>query len=70
MTAATNTRSQQVMERIGMTRDPADDFEHPNVPESSPVRPHVLYRITCSTASATTERSTRQALKGAIGSRP
>jgi RimJ/RimL family protein N-acetyltransferase len=44
-TATTNVRSQRVMQRIGMTHDPADDFLHPNVPEGSPVRPHVLYRV-------------------------
>lgn len=46
MTAVTNTRSQAVMRRIGMTRDPADDFEHSKIPAGSPLRPHVLYRIT------------------------
>jgi ribosomal-protein-alanine N-acetyltransferase len=45
MTAVTNLRSQRVMERIGMTRDPADDFLHPNVPDGHRVQPHVLYRI-------------------------
>jgi ribosomal-protein-alanine N-acetyltransferase len=45
MTAATNVRSQRVMQRIGMTRDPADDFLHPNVPAGHAVQPHVLYRI-------------------------
>ena len=45
MTAVTNARSQAVMERIGMTRDPADDFDHPNVPDGHRVKPHVLYRI-------------------------
>jgi len=45
MTAATNVRSQQVMQRIGMTHDPADDFDHPNVPDGHRVKPHVLYRI-------------------------
>jgi len=45
MTAVTNTRSQAVMRRIGMTRDPADDFDHPKIPATSPIRPHVLYRI-------------------------
>lgn len=40
-----NLRSRRVMERIGMTRDPADDFDHPDVAESSPLRRHVLYRI-------------------------
>jgi ribosomal-protein-alanine N-acetyltransferase len=45
MTARTNVRSQRVMERIGMTRDPADDFDPPNVAVGSPLRPHVLYRL-------------------------
>lgn len=45
MTAAVNERSQRVMHRIGMSRDPADDFLHPSVPHGSPIRPHVLYRI-------------------------
>lgn len=44
-TAATNLRSRAVMERIGMTRDPDGDFEHPAVPEGSPLRRHVLYRF-------------------------
>ncbi|HLK41809.1 MAG TPA: GNAT family N-acetyltransferase [Thermoleophilia bacterium] len=45
MTYRDNLRSRAVMERIGMTRDEADDFEHPNVPPGHRVRPHVLYRI-------------------------
>jgi ribosomal-protein-alanine N-acetyltransferase len=45
MTATLNVRSQRVMQRIGMTRDPADDFDHPNVPEGHRLQPHVLYRI-------------------------
>ena len=45
MTAVTNVRSQRVMQRIGMTHDPADDFLHPNVPEGHRLQPHVLYRI-------------------------
>ena len=44
-TAATNLRSRRVMERLGMRRDPADDFEHPLVPEGHPLRAHVLYRL-------------------------
>jgi RimJ/RimL family protein N-acetyltransferase len=44
-TAVTNSRSRRVMERIGMTRDPSDDFDHPAVPAGSPLRPHVLYRL-------------------------
>jgi ribosomal-protein-alanine N-acetyltransferase len=45
MTATTNLRSQRVMQRIGMTRDPTEDFDHPNVPDGHRLKPHVLYRI-------------------------
>jgi ribosomal-protein-alanine N-acetyltransferase len=45
MTTVANTRSRRVMEKLGMTHDPADDFEHPLVAEGSPIRPHVLYRL-------------------------
>ena len=44
-TTTLNTRSQSVMERIGMVRDPVADFDHPRVPEGSPLRRHVLYRV-------------------------
>jgi RimJ/RimL family protein N-acetyltransferase len=39
-----NVRSQAVMDRLGMTRDPDGDFDHPNVPVGHPLRPHWLYR--------------------------
>ncbi|WP_193367769.1 GNAT family N-acetyltransferase [Pelagibius marinus] len=45
LTTTTNARSQAVMGRLGMTRDPADDFDHPKVPEGHPLRRHVLYRL-------------------------
>jgi len=44
-TAVGNARSRRVMEKIGMTRDPADDFEHPSLAPGHPLRRHVLYRI-------------------------
>lgn len=44
-TAAVNAPSIAVMRRLGMTRDPADDFEHPALPAGHPLRPHVLYRL-------------------------
>jgi RimJ/RimL family protein N-acetyltransferase len=46
ITTTLNTRSQAVMTRIGMRRDPDADFEHPSLPEGSPLRRHVLYRVT------------------------
>jgi RimJ/RimL family protein N-acetyltransferase len=45
-TTAANRRSRAVMERLGMSRDPADDFENPSLPPGHPQRPHVLYRAT------------------------
>jgi RimJ/RimL family protein N-acetyltransferase len=45
MTTVGNTNSRRVMEKIGMARNPADDFDHPKVPAGSPLRPHVLYRL-------------------------
>jgi ribosomal-protein-alanine N-acetyltransferase len=45
-TSTTNTRSQAVMRRLGMTHDPADDFDHPRLPEGHRLRRHVLYRLT------------------------
>jgi RimJ/RimL family protein N-acetyltransferase len=44
-TTVFNERSQRVMERIGMTHDPADDFDHPLLAPGHPLRPHVLYRL-------------------------
>ena len=43
-TTAGNVRSRRVMERIGMTRSAADDFDHPRLPAGHPLRRHVLYR--------------------------
>lgn len=44
-TSVLNTPSIAVMERLGMHHDPADDFDHPRIPEGHPLRRHVLYRI-------------------------
>ena len=40
-----NTRSRAVMERLAMTRDPAEDFDHPRLPQGERVRRQVLYRL-------------------------
>jgi ribosomal-protein-alanine N-acetyltransferase len=45
MTATQNVRSQRVMEKLGMSRRPADDFDHPKVAAGHPLRRHVLYRL-------------------------
>jgi RimJ/RimL family protein N-acetyltransferase len=50
-TAVENVRSRRVMERMGMTHDPAEDFDHPLVLEG-PLRRHVLYRARYGTARA------------------
>lgn len=45
-TVPDNLRSRGVMEKLGMVRDPADDFEHPSLPPGHRLRRHVLYRMT------------------------
>ncbi len=40
-----NVRSRRVMEKLGMTRNPVDDFDHPRLPEGHPLRRHVLCRL-------------------------
>jgi RimJ/RimL family protein N-acetyltransferase len=44
-TSTTNLASQRVMQKLGMVRDPADDFDHPSLPEGHQLRRHVLYRL-------------------------
>jgi len=43
MTAVLNTPSQAVMARLGMTE--AARFEHPRVPDDSPLKPHVVHHL-------------------------
>ncbi len=45
LTAASNVRSRRVMERLGMRRDPAEDFAHPQLEAGHPLAAHVLYRL-------------------------
>lgn len=51
-TATPNTRSQAVMQRLGMTHDPADDFDHPALPAVHRLSRHVLYRLGAAAWSA------------------
>ena len=44
-TVPANVRSRAVMERLGMTRDPADDFDLPSLADGHELRRHVLYRL-------------------------
>ena len=43
-TVAVNAPSRRVMERIGMTHDPSDDFDHKDRKPNDPHRRHVVYR--------------------------
>lgn len=56
-TTVANMKSRRVMEKIGLTRDPARDFDHPVVPDWAGSR-HVLYCI---------DRGTFQAQSAAHG---
>ncbi|MEQ8371188.1 MAG: GNAT family N-acetyltransferase [Alphaproteobacteria bacterium] len=44
-TVPANRPSRRVMEKIGLQRDEAGDFDHPRLPPGHPLRPHVLYRL-------------------------
>jgi RimJ/RimL family protein N-acetyltransferase len=44
-TAAINTRSRGVMERLGMEHRAGDDFDHPQLPAGHRLARHVLYRL-------------------------
>ena len=44
-TVPANLRSRRVMEKLGMTYQPTDEFDHPGLPEGHPLRRHVLYRL-------------------------
>lgn len=45
-TVVGNTKSRRVMEKIGLHHADADDFDHPKLAEDSPLKRHVLYRLT------------------------
>ena len=45
-TVPANTKSRHVMEKIGLNHSEADDFDHPKLEENSPLKRHVLYRLT------------------------
>ena len=44
-TVPANRRSRRVMEKLGMSYDPGDDFDHPLLPDGHSLRRHVLYRL-------------------------
>lgn len=44
-TVPVNRRSRRVMERIGMSHCPGEDFAHPMLPADHPLSTHVLYRM-------------------------
>jgi RimJ/RimL family protein N-acetyltransferase len=44
-TTIANQRSRRVMQRLGMTHDPTEDFDHPLLPDGHSLRRHVLYRL-------------------------
>lgn len=45
ITVPANTKSWGLMERLGMTRFPGEDFDHPILAEGDPLRRHLVYRI-------------------------
>jgi RimJ/RimL family protein N-acetyltransferase len=56
-TVPPNIRSRRVMEKLGMSYDPADDFDHPQLPPGHPLRRHVLYRLRLESPKKSRDRS-------------
>ena len=46
ITTLRNTRSRAVMQRLGMQKSPADEFDHPAFPPDHPERRCCVYRLT------------------------
>lgn len=44
-TVLANLRSIGIMKKLGMKTNPLENFDHPKLPENSPLKKHVLYRI-------------------------
>jgi len=44
-TVPDNQRSWRVMEKLGLSHDPDDDFLHPKLPKDHILAKHVLYKI-------------------------
>ncbi|MGC1784013.1 MAG: GNAT family N-acetyltransferase [Acidobacteriaceae bacterium] len=49
-----NLPSRRVMEKLGMTHDPRDDFDHPKLADGHPLQRHVLYRVQTAGLTAAT----------------
>lgn len=61
-TSTINAPSRRLMEKLGMTRAAADDFEDTTVPVGHELRPHVLYRIRNPAFCGTADTRNAQAL--------
>ena len=70
MTTTLNLPSQRVMQKIGMSHQANDDFDHPKIEATHPLCRHVLYRARRSTqtsvvaAPETTPTSQKKRRKG------
>jgi RimJ/RimL family protein N-acetyltransferase len=53
ITVPTNLPSRRVMEKLGMTYDSRDDFDHLHIADGHPLKRHVLYRLWSSKARLT-----------------
>lgn len=45
VTRPANTLARRVLEKLGFTHNPADDFYDPHLPSGHPLRPLLLYRV-------------------------
>ena len=45
ITVRANEPSWRLMDKLGMRYFPDEDFDHPAVPDDSPLKRHIVYRI-------------------------
>ena len=64
MTAVMNTRSQRVMQKLGMVCNRDEDFDHPLLPAGHRLTRHVLYRINCDRFQIFNRASAKEPLDG------
>jgi len=67
LAASDNHQSRRVMERLGMVRNPEDDFDHPAIRVGHKLRRHVLYRKNAQHGLAADRRLTRGGQREAGG---
>lgn len=69
-TSVENLPSRRLMDRLGMHRDAAEDFDHPGVSRGHPLERHVLYRLSHAASCANVDKPLPDSGHDGPGQRP